>query len=151
MLCTTPRGRAQIVETFGDPDDPDFERTSISVFDLPYPLRYSGTGKVVARSRAHRLLVPTFVRVLRAIAEAGLAGNAADYAGIYCRRPVRRGRKPSTHSWGIAIDLNPGTNRLGTIGDMIPEVVALFRREGFVWGGDFRTPDPMHFQFASGY
>jgi hypothetical protein len=32
------------------------------------------------------------------------------------------------------------------------QVVAVFEHFGFLWGGDFRgRPDPMHFQYATGY
>ena len=29
--------------------------------------------------------------------------------------------------------------------------VAAFEAEGFTWGGRFSLPDPMHFQWCSGY
>ncbi len=57
-----------------------------------------------------------------------------------------------THSSGIAIDLNPETNRTGTPGDMDPQIVAVFKQHGFKWGGDWLgRKDPMHFQYCSGY
>ena len=54
------------------------------------------------------------------------------------------------HTWGLALDLNVPTNQRGTRGDMDPRVVAIFKRWGFRWGGEFHTvPDPMHFELAA--
>jgi hypothetical protein len=145
----TPNGKAEIIETFGRCDAPDFERDNIVSFELPYHLIY-GTA-MVRRSRAHKLLVPTFIEVFRDIKCQGLMERATHYGGIYAKRPIRGWTNRSTHSWGIAIDMNPQENQLGTKGRMDPGVIAVFRKHGFVWGGDFKRSDPMHFQFASGY
>jgi hypothetical protein len=63
-------------------------------------------------------------------------------------------RKVSLHAYGLAVDINPETNPLSKtlVTDMPGEFVEAFKREGFVWGGDFSgTKDAMHFQYASGY
>ena len=39
----------------------------------------------------------------------------------------------------------PGNQR-GTVGQMHPEVVAIFKYWGFAWGGDWNYTDPMHFE-----
>jgi hypothetical protein len=51
------------------------------------------------------------------------------------------------------VDLNPETNALGAAGDMSPEVVEVFARHGFEWGGRWEgaARDPMHFQYCRGY
>jgi len=73
--------------------------------------------------------------------------------GCFSFRPQPTGTKLSTHSWGIAIDLNPETNAQGTAGDIDSAIVDIFRKAGFQWGGDWEgsSRDPMHFQFFSGY
>lgn len=147
---TPPHGLEAIKERFGDPAVRGFEGANIVLFHLPYPLKYGQL--TVTRSRCHRLMVPIFTRVLHQIREAGLAPQAASYGGIYAARPIRGASRLSTHAWGIAIDLNPATNALGTKGSMDPRVVELFKAAGFTWGGDFTgRKDPMHFQFCSGY
>jgi hypothetical protein len=55
------------------------------------------------------------------------------------------------HGFGGALDFNAETNELGTKGDMDPEVVAIVEAHGWEWGGRWRRPDPMHWQFARGY
>jgi hypothetical protein len=60
----------------------------------------------------------------------------------------------SLHSWGIAMDINPGRNpyQLGNYGapqtDIPPKVIDIFRKYGFQWGGDWAGErDPMHFEW----
>jgi len=57
--------------------------------------------------------------------------------GCFSFRPQPTGTKLSTHSWGIAIDLNPETNAQGTAGDIDSAIVDIFRKAGFQWGGDW--------------
>ena len=47
--------------------------------------------------------------------------------GCFAFRQQRTGAGLSTHSWGIAIDLNPGTNAQGSSGDMDGGVIPKFR------------------------
>ena len=66
----------------------------------------------------------------------------------------------SSHSFGVAIDINASTNpQCGVsqycrcsndlITDMPPEFVQAFKDEGFEWGGDWTEhPDPMHFEWV---
>jgi hypothetical protein len=60
----------------------------------------------------------------------------------------------STHSWGIAVDYLPDRGRLGSREDAetYPQHVReAFVKRGFVWGGDWKTPDAMHYQACMGY
>jgi len=60
-------------------------------------------------------------------------------------------RSLSIHAWGLAIDINWKSNKIGTLGDMPHYVVTLFKNYGFNWGGLWTRPkDPMHLQFYSG-
>ena len=52
------------------------------------------------------------------------------------------------HAFGLAVDLNVSSNYYGTRGDMDPEIVAIFEKWGFLWGGRWSQPDPMHFELA---
>ena len=79
----------------------------------------------------------------------GLQSKCDIYGGCYVHRAKRTSTKLSCHSWGIALDIRPATNAMGTPGDMDPAIVKIFRDHGFKWGGDFK--DPMHFQYAKGY
>ena len=98
-------------------------------------------------------MTSTFAAVFAGIQERGLADSVTSYGGWFAFRPQRTGNKLSTHSWGIAIDLNSESNPQGSAGNMDPEVIDIFRLAGFEWGGDWQgqTRDPMHFQFCTGY
>ncbi len=78
--------------------------------------------------------------------------------GTYNCRWVAGTGQTSMHSWGAAIDLNtayadywrwdksggdpvPYRNRIP------PEVVAVFERHGFIWGGRWAHFDTMHFEY----
>jgi hypothetical protein len=57
----------------------------------------------------------------------------------------------STHSFGITVDINPDTNPYTTANthDIPPAVSDIFKRNGFIWGGDWNgAKDWMHFEYA---
>jgi hypothetical protein len=151
MLTHTPTGLDEIIETFGSLDTPHFESRYIEPFTLPYPLFYE--GHKVTRARCHYLIIENFQRVFEAIKAAGLQDRAQNYSGIYNHRPIRgQTAHPSTHSWGIAIDLEAEKYPLGSTRRFPVEIVQIFQDAGFFYGGDFRSrKDPMHFQFCKGY
>lgn len=76
------------------------------------------------------------------------------YGGGFNFRYKRGGRSLSTHSWGIAIDLDPARNGMGNANfAMPPFAVEAFEERGWLWGGRWkgRGVDAMHFQRATGY
>ena len=159
MLAKIPHGLSGIVQTFGSIKDPKFEAKNIVFFDLPYPLKYDGA--TVVRARCHRLAVDHFIAAFKNVQAAGLASRFVEFNGIYERRAIRGSvGRASTHSWGIAIDMEAFDVRVGDqttypLGSKrrFPEaIVKAFTSVGFVYGGDFTgRKDPMHFQLATGY
>jgi hypothetical protein len=78
--------------------------------------------------------------------------------GTYNCRPVADTDQTSMHGWGAAIDINPAYAnywlwRRTAIGmpafvDRIPpDIVAIFERHGFIWGGRWAHFDTMHFEY----
>jgi hypothetical protein len=106
------------------------------------------TMPVVGRVRCHRLIADQLGDAFAEIEAQGLGPEITHYAGCWVPRHQlwNAKHKLSAHSWGIAVDLNPETNRYGTRGDMDRRIVAIFERHGFRWGGRWRPPDPMHFE-----
>lgn len=112
----------------------------------------SGSVPILGSVRCHRIMFPQLAAALGEIEEAGLAGEIRtnEYAGCYVPRFIDRDprRGLSMHAFGLAVDFNTSTNRLGTRGDMHPDVVRIFEKWGFAWGGWWGRPDPMHFELA---
>ncbi len=158
-----PHGLDQIVAVFGDifefigPDgvpDPGWESDYLTRTALPFSIRLSwDQTKVVRNLYCHKKLAGIFPEVFAEIERSGLRDKIKTFGGCFNYRTKRNGSKISTHSWAIAIDLNPTSNLMGTRGDMDEGVIEIFRGYGFTWGGDWsgRSKDPMHFQFCSGY
>ncbi len=98
----------------------------------------------------NRAMLPQLRAALTEVVQAGLSAaiHPREYAGCYYPRYI--GRNPanglSLHSWGIAVDLNVPGNQRGTAGQIDRRVVAIFKKWGFAWGGDWRYTDPMHFE-----
>jgi len=159
----TPHGYQAVRDTFGDilkyirddgSLDPKWEARHMVKAALPFPIPLAWDTRIeISSIRCHKLIAPLIEEAFRRIVAQGLKSSVKTYGGGYVFRAKRGQVKPSTHSWGIAIDLNPNTNAMGSAGDIDPHLVALFEGLGFVWGGRWagRNKDPMHFQYCSGY
>lgn len=161
MKITYPEGLAGIKKFYGDPMPylrhdgtihPSWERFTLDYAFLPeaLPLGWDWSVKVT-RVRVHTMLVAPVEKVLKEIHKAKLWDKMYTFDGSYAWRQSRGAQRLSTHCWGIALDFNAATNGLGEKGDMAPEIVEIFERHGWVWGGRWDRPDPMHFQAARGY
>jgi hypothetical protein len=162
-LIAPPRGLAEIVVSFGDiykyiqPGgslDPRWQADFLSSVDLPFylPLAWDPSLRV-KRMTCHKRMIEVFASVFDLVQARGLQSKIVSFGGCFAFRQQRTGTKLSTHSWGIAIDLNTATNRQGSAGDMDAGVIEIFRGAGFEWGRDWpgRFRDGMHFQSCSGY
>jgi hypothetical protein len=74
--------------------------------------------------------------------------------GTYTCRDVADTRQTSMHAWGAAIDINTAYSdywlwRRGAPYEnhIPPEIVAIFERHGFIWGGKWAHYDTMHFEY----
>lgn len=159
MLTHIPAGLREIISTFGALDDPHFERDHIITVETPYPLLYAGAP--VTHIRCHKLAADNFTAAFRKVQALGLEGQFKEFNGLYARRPIRgMPSHPSTHSWGIAIDMeafdpkvgDKVTHPLGSHNRLPDAIVKAFADCGFEYGGDFKVrPDGMHFQLATQY
>ena len=121
-------------------------------------------GAIPIRARCHNTVKPAIQAALAEIAAAGLGGtiNVGDAnlaGGCHLARFNRLTPDSSLgflsrHSWGMAID----TNTRGSCQGCAPpdfatrpggcRAVQIFRKYGFAWGGNFLTPDGMHFEWV---
>ena len=86
-----------------------------------------------------------------------IKGAAYPIAGTYNCRTVADTGQPSPHGYGIAIDLNtalsdywywrPHSGAILYRNRMPQEIVAIFEKHGFIWGGKWYHFDTMHFEF----
>jgi hypothetical protein len=79
--------------------------------------------------------------------------------GSFNWREIAGTARLSPHSWGIAIDLNPrlgaywrgnknGGSRVVELREKYPqEIVEVFEKHGFIWGGKWSHFDLMHFEY----
>lgn len=163
-LERVPSGLKEIVAYYGDPDidgdfviDPGWKEKHLTVFNLPYPLRLSWRPEtLVSRVTAHRLVGDAMMDALVEIGDyrggAYLEQNQYNYfGGIFNPRMKRGIGQLSTHTWGIAIDINPHLGPLGKPSQMPEFIVNAFVRRGFVWGGEWKRTDAQHMQAAKDY
>jgi hypothetical protein len=79
--------------------------------------------------------------------------------GTYVCRPVADTGQTSMHGWGAAIDINvaesdywlwhraAGGGLPAYVNRIPPEIVEIFERHGFIWGGRWSHFDTMHFEY----
>jgi hypothetical protein len=121
-------------------------------------------NSIPIRARCHNVIEPALRAALAELAVRGLAGtidvgNANTYGGCHLARFNRLTPDSSLgflsrHSWGMALD----TNTVGSCQGCAPPdfatrpggcaAVQVFRKHGFAWGGNFLTPDGMHFEYV---
>jgi hypothetical protein len=122
----------------------------------------------------HRDIAEALKRVERAIQNAALEDreitafiDSLGQAGAYNWRQIRGSSRMSYHSWGLAVDIQPGNlgnraiywlwERARREDWMIlpleqrwkppDKVIAAFENEGFIWGGKWALYDNMHFEY----
>lgn len=108
------------------------------------------------RARCHRAITAGLRAALADVVAAGLAAtidvaNTNMMGGCHYPRLNRIGVQYGTlsrHSWGGAIDVNTDSNCQGCVPRLNCDVVRIFRRHGFAWGGNFTRADGMHFEWV---
>lgn len=98
----------------------------------------------------HRKIVPQLSGAMRELRKRGLGNLVKTFSGCYSpRMQVADDGEISRHAFGIAVDINAGTNPYGAKPRQDPRLVEVMERWGFTWGGRWNTPDGMHFEFSS--
>jgi hypothetical protein len=162
---TAPSGYDGVVALCGDPlpllDDDGhistlWESKMVKVaFPTPLVLGWTvleAEPKFAKTARVHRAISAELERVVLILEREDLWEKLRTFDGAYTWRMTRgSATKLSTHSFGLALDFDAATNQLGNAnGDINRGIVQVFESCGWTWGGRFRRPDPMHFQFAKG-
>lgn len=146
----------QIIAKYGKPNE---KGTYLKTITLPYPMRIAwDTDTKVSKMRCHKDVADNFLSVFNdlldhygyeKIVELGIDL----YGGCFNFRKMRGGNSWSTHSWGIAIDLDPARNTLKETSKTArfarPEykdMIDIFYKHGFISLGREKNFDWMHFQ-----
>lgn len=118
--------------------DPAWVRSHIVTESVP----------ILGQVTCNRYMMPQLRAALAEIQSSGLAHeiHPDEYAGCYYPRFIAGSSTLSNHSFGLALDLNVPGNQRGTVGEIHRGVVAIFKKWGFAWGGDWSYTDPMHFE-----
>lgn len=128
---------------------------------LPFPFVIAwDTTQRINTFACHRLAAPVFSSIYAEAAkhygEKEFRRLRLDYfGGCFNHRPMRGGSRLSTHSWGIAVDVDPIRNQLKWGKDRAslaaPDCVAFWNiveAHGAVSLGRARNYDWMHFQLC---
>jgi hypothetical protein len=80
-------------------------------------------------------------------------GNTNSYGGcgtgqVRFARITQNLGSISRHSWAQPIDMSTAANCQGCTPKFDCRIVRIFRAHGFAWGGNFLTPDGMHFEWV---
>jgi hypothetical protein len=94
-------------------------------------------------------IAPHLLSAFKRISDQQLGHLIRTWDGCYNVRRKTNQSTQSLHSWGYAVDINAAWNQYGKVGTMDERIVKCFKDAGFDWGGDWKTPDFMHFQLAS--
>jgi len=76
--------------------------------------------------------------------------------GIFVARRIgwKPRRRLSWHAFALAVDINWSENPYRSTDTTIRQnmwIVKVMKKYGFTWGGDWSTPDDMHFSFSGGH
>ena len=110
----------------------------------------SETMPIIGPVTGNIVMLPQLKGALQEVVKTGLASAIYHYDGCFVPRFINHNPADglSNHTFGTAIDLNASDNQRGTAGKMNRQVVAIFKKWGFAWGGDWHYTDPMHFELA---
>src|SRR6185369_15134226 len=149
------RNEAFFRKMYGDCHKGEVERQLVTIIWLPKTwgksVRVTGVNGVAETLKA----VSAEIDAL----PAAIKNAAYPIAGILACRPVRDTGRDSMHAYAAAIDLNVkmadywlwqakgGSGPLPYHNRMPQEIVDIFERHGFIWGGKWYHYDTMHFEY----
>lgn len=139
-----------------------FQRKYLVMWDVPTDI-IKAMPMVPKRLYINKDFITPLENALRCLVIRGFASELKTWDGLYNNRPIRgyearykaavaagnlelAAKYLSTHSWATAIDVNAAWNGLGKVPKLSKGFVKCFTDNGFVWGGNFKRQDGMHFE-----
>ena len=126
----------------------------VPVADLPgFPSYGPDPNLKISNLTLYKDAAQSFRRVWVELHLRGLTQHLKTYDGAFNIRKMRYdgAQRFSTHAFGLAIDFNAKMNGYGLEHDkmeMHPDVVGVFEKHGWQWGGRWSHSDGMHFQWT---
>jgi len=94
-------------------------------------------------------MIHPLIKTLTELDDEGLLYLIESWDGIFnIRKSKGSAAFYSLHAWGVALDINAKSNGYGVKPTLNPQLVAVFKKNGFDWGGEWKKPDGMHFQLT---
>ena len=130
--------------------DPAWCAAHLSEVTPPFDLR-TPAGARVRTVRCHELVAPRLEASLRELQEQSLTHLLTTWDGCQVPRHMTwdPDRPLSYHTWGLAFDVNARSFPYNSKRRQDSRLIALLERHGFLWGGQWHTPDPMHFEISA--
>jgi hypothetical protein len=130
-----------------------WERTNLRDVEVPQ-LAKVPKGPAGGKVRFNVLAADALRDAWAEIEAKGLLDRVVSWDQGYSPRTVVGTKRLSAHACGLAFDINAAANpygqtpkAAGTPGS-VAELVPIFEKHGFKWGGTYRQPDPGHFEFT---
>lgn len=147
----------QIKAKYGTPNETG--KGYLVTIKLPYKMRLAwDKSAFVTKMTCHKLVADNFLAVFNELLEVYGYDKIVElgidlYGGCFNFRKMRGGNDWSTHSWAIAIDLDPDRNLLKETSKTArfarpeyKEMIDIFYKHGFIGLGPEQDRDWMHFQ-----
>jgi hypothetical protein len=158
LVCPPlPNGIKEVKKTFGDFKYTELAKGAVDIDDTwekDNIVMLRNVCKTGCNIQLHRLIAPLFEHCLAEAMKAAPKYKVRMLGGHVPRHKMHDPKRDlSTHTWGIAFDINWDKNPVSSklITDLPDEFVAAFTGQGWDWGGKWRgTKDSMHFQYAVG-
>jgi len=127
------------VARLGDPSSADWQRDNLTTLE-PVP------GQ---RWQVHRNAAKSFEGLFNDLKAAGYPLTSS---GGFNYRNIRGGNRLSQHAFGTAIDINAASNPMlrpgqAVVTDLPSNIAELAARHNLEWGGNWKRPDAMHFEW----
>ncbi len=147
------RNEAFFTKMYGDCSKGEVDRNLVPVVWLP-----RSWGKIVRVTRVNGV-ADRLKKVSAEIDALGADIRKAAYpiAGVFSCRPVADTGRMSMHGYAAAVDLNltysdywfwRGKSKIIPYRNRMPrQIVDIFERHGFIWGGKWYHYDTMHFEY----
>jgi D-alanyl-D-alanine carboxypeptidase len=120
--------------------------------DVPFPMTLAwDDAQSVSHILVHEAAAPYFKRAIELVVQRSLQSEFGLFGGTFAALKIRGMTAPSSHAWGIAIDIDPAGNQLKWGRDrasMSHELARTMEEAGFVSIGLQRNFDWGHFELS---